>query len=109
MCIHVPTVAHRVFSMQYNIYVHVLYMFRLVDSGIPSATANDDYTITGSELTLIPSRTNSCAIDINIVNDVAVELTESVTVSLSLIERHNRVRITQPTATVLITDDDGRS
>ena len=61
-----------------------------------------------SHFILRPSDQSSCVVAINIVDDLALEVTESLTVSLSLTEDLDRVLIPQPTATILIIDDDGK-
>ena len=62
-----------------------------------------------SHFILRPSDQSSCVVAINIVDDLALEVTESLTVSLSLTEDLDGVLISQPTATILIIDDDGKA
>ena len=40
---------------------------------------------------------------------MALERTESLILSLSMVDHFDRVLLTQPTTTVFITDDDGKS
>ena len=63
-----------------------------------------------SEVMLLPALGRACAIVIEIVDDSAVEETESLTVSLSLPAGGlSSVQLTPNTATILITDNDGES
>lgn len=70
------------------------------------AVAGHDFSTLVGFRTLFPL-SNSLCTAINIVNDEALEVTESFAVSLSLAEDLSRVRLSHPMTTVFIADDDG--
>ena len=72
-----------------------------------SIAEGSDYERLSTEVTLFPSNPERC-MSVNVVDDSAVELDESLTVSLSLPAGElSSVQLTQHTATILITDNDG--
>lgn len=88
--------------------MHSQYLFLL--NGLVftlTATANDDFSTSETLLVLVPLATPYCTTAINIVNDEAVEETESLIVALSLVKEQSRIHLSQPTATIFIFDDDG--
>lgn len=66
-----------------------------------------DYNSVSSDLILSPTAPERC-VSVNVVDDKAVELSESLTISLSLTGELN-VQITKENITVLIYDDDGET
>ena len=70
-------------------------------------TEGVDYRGVSIDVTLSPSNSEQC-VSVEIVDDSAVEQTESLTVSLSLPPGGlSSVQLTPNTATILITDNDG--
>ena len=65
-----------------------------------------DFTGLMSTVNLTPTVTQQC-VSVMIEDDSVLEKTESLTVSLSLTGASDSVYLSQPTATIVITDDDG--
>ena len=66
-----------------------------------------DYERLSTDVTLSPTNPEQC-VSVEVVDDSAVEQTESLTVSLSLPAGGlSSVQLTPNTATILITDNDG--
>ena len=77
------------------------------DMNIHVPAVGVDYRGVSTEVTLSPSNPEQC-VSVEVVDDSAVELVESLTVSLSLPAGElSSVQLTQHTATILITDNDG--
>ena len=72
------------------------------------STDGVDYTRFTGSVTLSPTTSVHC-VSVMIENDSLLEETEILTVSLSMSHELNSVQLTVPTATILITDDDGES
>ena len=72
-----------------------------------TSTETNDYTALAEIVTLTPTVSERC-VSVTIENDSVLEETESLTLSLSLIGGLDSVQLSQQTATVVITDDDGK-
>ena len=72
-----------------------------------TSTEINDYTALTATVTLTPTVPEGC-VSVIIKDDSVLEETEFLTVSLSLIEVLDSVQLSQQTATVVITDDDGK-
>ena len=70
-------------------------------------TGGIDYTELSAVITLSATASEDC-VSIGVVDDSVLEETEFLTVTLSLIRELNSVQLTEHTATILITDDDGK-
>ena len=78
-----------------------MYMYMYIPAEV------SDYERLSTEVTLSPSDSEQC-VSVEVVDDSAVELDESLTVSLSLPAGGlSSVQLTPNTATILITDNDG--
>ena len=70
-------------------------------------TEGVDYRGVSTDVTLSPSNSEQC-VSVEVVDDSAVELDESLTMSLSLPTGElSSVQLTPNTTTILITDNDG--
>ena len=88
------------------LFMHEQYSLRMY-MYILSNAEGSDYERLSTDVTLFPSNPERC-VSVNVVDDSAVELDESLTVSLSLPAGElSSVQLTQHTATILITDNDG--
>ena len=65
-----------------------------------------DFDVIESIVSLSPTKLLEC-IEISVVNDEAVELSESVTVALAPVGELDSLHISHPLVTVEIMDDDG--
>lgn len=75
---------------------------------LPSSTAPDDY-VPLSRAIVIPAGVTQTSVDLTIEDDLVMEVTETLLVSLAVAEGQTGVRLgPNATATVSITDDDGR-
>ena len=72
-----------------------------------SSTEEADYTALRRAVTLHPAVTQQC-VSVMIEDDSVLEETETLTVSLSLTGAPDGVQISQQTATIVITNDDGK-
>lgn len=66
-----------------------------------------DYTQLAGTVTLSPTASKKCA-SVDVIDDRAVELAESFTVSFSLIGELDSVQLIQHNATIFIADNDGK-
>ena len=70
-----------------------------------TSTEEDDYTALTGTVTLTPTNAQPC-VSVLIEDDLVLEETESLTVSLSPTGIVASVQVSQPTTTIVITDDD---
>ena len=72
-----------------------------------TSTDEGDYTALTRAVTLTPTVTQQCVL-VMIEDDSVLEETESLTVSLSLTGAPDSVQLSEQTATIVITNDDGK-
>jgi hypothetical protein len=75
-----------------------------------SAQANSDFQDVENRVLTIepPFETPLCVAAVSIINDMAFEDSETLNVLLTAMDVFSRVIVTQPTATIIITDDDSK-
>ena len=89
--------------MKIYIHVHVcvVYLHFLLPPSAPG-----DYRAVSESISLSPTLSEAC-VDVEIVDDSAVEGTEYLTVSLSALDEGLSVELSPDSTTVHITDNDG--
>ena len=80
-------------------------MYAEIISCFCTFSEEDDYTTLTKTVTLTPTNAQQC-VTVMIEDDLVLEETESLTVSLSLIGVVDNVQLSQQTTTIVITDDD---
>ena len=84
-----------------------MYMYMYMYIYVHAPAEASDYERLSIDVTLSPTNSEQC-VSVEVVDDSAVEQTESLTVSLSLPAGGlSSVQLTPNTATILITDNDG--
>ena len=77
---------------------------------ILSLIASIDFRASTSEILTLepPLNVPFCVTAVEVIDDMAFEVDEVLTVSLTATDGLSRVILSQPTATIIITDEDGK-